>query len=115
LLLLRRRLALRLDGIGGLLKAGQYQSDMSQAASILKTAITNIQTYHAGVASAINTISNAQDTQKADIASLQQQIGNIQNVDLTEVGTALNLLQTQLQASYSATATLTQESILKYL
>ena len=95
--------------------AADYQSDMSQATSLLNSALTNIQTYHAGVAAAINTVTNEQTTQNNDISTLQQQIGNIQNVDLTQVGTELNLLQTQLQASYSATATLTQESILKYL
>ena len=95
--------------------AADYKSDMSQGAALLKTALTTIQTYHAGVASAINTVSNEQTTQQNDISTLQQQIGNIQNVDLTQIGTELNLLQTQLQASYSATATLTQESILKYL
>jgi flagellar hook-associated protein 3 FlgL len=95
--------------------AADYQSDMSQASNLLNTALTNIQTYNAGTAAAINTVSNEQTTQSNDITSLQQQIGNIQNVDLSQVGTELNLLQTQLQASYSATAMLTQESILKYL
>jgi len=95
--------------------AATYQSDMSQAGSLLNTAITNIETYQAGNAAATNTITNETTTQNDDISSLQQQIGDIQNVDLTQVGTELNLLQTQLQASYSATATLTQESILKYL
>ena len=95
--------------------ASTYQSDMSQAATLLSTALTNIQTYHAGIAAAQNTISQEQTTQTNDISSLQQQIGGITNVDLTQVGTELNLLQTQLQASYSATAAITQESILKYL
>jgi flagellar hook-associated protein 3 FlgL len=95
--------------------AATYQSDMSQAASLLNSALSNIQNYHAGVAAAENTITQETNTQNSDISSLQEQIGNIQNVDLTQVGTELNLLQTQLQASYSATATLTQNSILKYL
>ncbi|HEY4124944.1 MAG TPA: hypothetical protein VGM36_10045, partial [Rhizomicrobium sp.] len=61
------------------------------------------------------TITQETATQNADIASLQGQISDIQQVDLTEVGTSINLLTTQLNASYSATATITQESILKYL
>jgi len=95
--------------------AATYQSDMSQAATLLNSALQNIQIYNAGVAEATNTIKQETDTQNADISSLQQQIGNIQNVDLTKVATQINLLQTQLQASYSATATITQDSILKYL
>jgi flagellar hook-associated protein 3 FlgL len=95
--------------------AATYQSDMSQASTLLNTAVTNIQVYQAGTAAAINTVSSEQTAQNNDITGLQQQIGNIQNVDLTQVGTELNLLQTQLQASYSATATLTQDSILRFL
>src|SRR6185312_5025201 len=89
-----------------------YHDFMSQAASLLNSALTNIQSYHAGVAAATNTVTQTTAAQQQDISSLQQQIGNIQNVDLTSVGTSLNLLQTQLQASYSAAAALTQESIL---
>ena len=88
---------------------------MSQAATLLNSALQNIQIYNAGVAEATNTITQETDTQNADISSLQQQIGGIQGVDLTQVATQINLLQTQLQASYSATATLTNDSILKYL
>jgi len=95
--------------------AATYQSDMAQAATLLNSALSNIQTYNAGVAAGINTIKQATSTQNSDISSLQQQIGSIQNVDLTQVGTEINLLQTQLQASYSSTATVLQNSILKYL
>ncbi|MGE3622572.1 MAG: flagellin [Bdellovibrionales bacterium] len=95
--------------------AANYATYMDQAATLLSSALTNIQTYHAGVAAAINTVKQQQDTLNGDISSLEQQIGDIKSVDLTKVGTELNLLQTQLQASYSAAATLTQQTILKYL
>jgi flagellar hook-associated protein 3 FlgL len=95
--------------------AATYQADMSQAGTLLTSALTNIQTYNTGIAAATNTLTQEQTTQNQDIANLQIQIGTIQNVDLAQVGTELNVLQTQLQASYSATAVLTQDSILKYL
>lgn len=95
--------------------AATYQTDMAQAGQLLSSALTTIQTYNTGVASAINTVTQEQTTQNTDITSLQTQIGDIQNVDVAQVGTELNTLQAQLQASYSATATLTQDSILKYL
>jgi len=92
-----------------------YQSDMTQATQLLTQGLTDIQTYHTGVAAAMNTITQETDTQNTDINNLKSQIGDIQNIDVAQVGTMLNTLQAQLQASYSATATLTQESILKYL
>lgn len=95
--------------------ATTYQTDMTNATQLISSALNNIQTLHAGVAAATNTVSQEQKTQQTDIDNLQSQIGDIQKVDLTEIGTNINLLQTQLQASYSATANLSQLSILKYL
>jgi flagellin-like hook-associated protein FlgL len=92
-----------------------YQTDMTQASVLLNSALTNIQNYHAGVAAASNTITQEQTLQNTDIANLQNQVSNIQQVDVTQVGVELSTLQTQLQASYSATAAVIQLSILKYL
>lgn len=93
----------------------QYQTKMIAASGLLNTALNNIQATHAGVAGNTNILKQQTDTQNTDITSLQNQISDISQVDLTSVGTQINLLQTQLQASYSATASLIQESILKYL
>lgn len=95
--------------------AATYSTDMSNAATLINTALTSIQAIHTNVAANTNTITQEQTTQNNDIATLQGQIGDIQNVNLTQVGTEINTLQSQLQASYSATATIEQLSILKYL
>ena len=79
------------------------------------SAITGIQTLHAGVANNINALTQEKTTQNTDIANLQSQISNIQSVDITQVATEINLLQTQLPASYSATGMIEQLSIVKYL
>jgi flagellar hook-associated protein 3 FlgL len=92
-----------------------YATDMSQASTILSNALTAIQTVHAGVAGNINLVNTETSTQNSDVTSLQNQVSNIQSVDMTQVGTELSLLQTQLQASYSASASLLQDTILKYL
>ena len=99
-------------------KAGDtttYQSDMQQGASMLNSALSGIQAIHANVAANQNTLTNETTTQNTNITNLQDQISNIQQVDITQVGTELNVLQTQLQASYSATGTLEQLSLVKYL
>jgi flagellar hook-associated protein 3 FlgL len=92
-----------------------YKTDFANANTLLTTGLQNLQATHAGVAGNINIISQQTAVQNADITNLQNQISDIQQVNLTAVGTQINTLQTQLSASYSATASLIQESILKYL
>lgn len=92
-----------------------YQSELVTVGTLLGQAISHIQGLHAGVANNINILQTQLDNNTSDINSLLGQISDIQKVDLTEVGTKINILQTQLQASYSASANLTQLSILKFL
>ena len=95
--------------------ATTYNTDIVNAGNLLGTALNNVQGVHSGVSSNISILKNETDLQNTDINNLKNQIGDLQNADITQVGTSINLLQTQLQASYSATASLTQDSILKYL
>jgi len=95
--------------------AATYQSDMKNASTLLGSALTGIQTLQANNANNQNTLTNETTTQNTDITNLQDQIGNIQQVNTAQVATEIDSLQTQLQASYSATASLEQLSILKYL
>jgi flagellin-like hook-associated protein FlgL len=92
-----------------------YQSDMQQAAAMLSTSLTNIQTLHTGVASNQNTLTSETTAQNTDITNLQNQIGSIQDVDTTQIATEITVLTAQLQASYSATGNLEQLSLVKYL
>jgi flagellin-like hook-associated protein FlgL len=92
-----------------------YQSYMLEASKQLSQGLLDVQATHANVAGNINTLTSETSTQNTDISNLQGEISNIQQVDLTSVGTQINLLQTQLQASYSATASIEQLSLVKYL
>jgi flagellar hook-associated protein 3 FlgL len=92
-----------------------YQAAVISVGTILGQAISDIQGVHAAVANNSNILDQQTKNQNANIANLQSQISNIQKVDLAEVGTKINVLQAQLQASYSATASLTQLSILNFL
>jgi flagellin-like hook-associated protein FlgL len=95
--------------------AATYKADMTQATSLISSALSGIQTLHASVADNQNILTTEVSSQNADITSLKDQLTSIQQVDLTQVGTEINLLQTQMQASYSATASLQQLSLVKYL
>lgn len=92
-----------------------YQNYMTQGSTLLASGLSNVQSVHTSVAGNTNTITQETTLQNTDITNLQNQLSSIQQVDLTSVSTQINLLQTQLQASYSATGSLIQESILKYL
>ncbi len=92
-----------------------YQTNMTQAASLLSGALNDIQGLHSGVANSQNVLQQKTSTQNNAITALQNQLTDIQSVDLTEVGIKINLLQTQMQASYSATATLGKLSLVNYL
>jgi flagellin-like hook-associated protein FlgL len=97
------------------ISAAHYQSYMAQATSLLTTALSGIQALNGTVGSNQNILATETSNQNSDITNLQNQLSSLQSVDLTTVGTEIDNLQTQLQASYSATATLTQLSLLKYL
>jgi flagellar hook-associated protein 3 FlgL len=92
-----------------------YQTDMQQAATLINAGLAGIQTLHAQVASNQNTMTQQTTTQNTDITTLKNQIADITSVDLTTVGAEINTLQTQLQASYSATATIEKLSLVNYL
>lgn len=92
-----------------------YSSDMSQASSLITQGLANIRGVHTGVADANTTITQIQTTENTNISNLQDQIGTIQNADVNTVAVKINSFQSTLQASYAATAQMTQLSILKYL
>ena len=92
-----------------------YQTDMQQASTLISNGLAGIQALHAGVADNQSALTAETTTQNSDITNLQNQLTNIQGVNLAQVGTEINLMQTQLQASYSATASIEKLSLVTYL
>jgi len=104
-----------LQAAGNSANATEYQSNISQATVLLTDAVTSLQAMHTTVASNMNIISMQKKTQEAAIEQLTNQIGDIQQVDLTQVSTEITILQTILQASYSVTGNILKMSIINYL
>jgi flagellin-like hook-associated protein FlgL len=104
-----------LQAAGNATDASTYKSNISQASTLLTTAMTALQGVHATVANNQNTLTTETAAQNAALSSLTSQLSNITQVDITQVATELNLMQTQLQASYSATGTIEKMSIVQYL
>jgi hypothetical protein len=92
-----------------------YQSEMNQASTLLKEALSGIQTLNSQVANNQNMLKQQTKNLNSDINNLTDSLGFIQNADTTQVAATITILQTQLQASYSATGSLLKLSLANYL
>jgi flagellar hook-associated protein 3 FlgL len=92
-----------------------YKSNMTQASTLLSSALFELQSLHTSVVNNINTMSNLKTAQNAALADLTDQVGNIQQVDVTQIAAEITSLQTILQASYSVTGTILKMSIVNFL
>ncbi|MBV8061713.1 MAG: hypothetical protein JO126_01585 [Alphaproteobacteria bacterium] len=92
-----------------------YSSDMTTANNLLTAGLSGIQAIHAGLASNQNILSNEISTQNTDISNLQDQITGITGIDQASVAASLTAMQTQIEASYSATASTEKLSLTQYL
>ncbi|MDR3450902.1 MAG: flagellin [Alphaproteobacteria bacterium] len=104
-----------LQAAGNSTDSATYQANITQAATLLGSALSSIEALHTSVAYNTNTLTTETTTQNNAITALTNQVSDIQSVDITQVSVELNLLQTQLQASYSATGTIGKLSIVNYL
>ena len=92
-----------------------YARWMTEVSDTLGSGVQDMLTVSAGIGFNQQVVVNAQ-AQLEDISLVQQtQIGNYENVDPYEAATMVTSLETQLQASYSVTARLSQLSLLNYL
>ncbi len=92
-----------------------YKSYMAQASTLLSTGTQSLQAVNTTVANNINRFTSEATTQKNTITSLSSQISSIEGIDTTQVSTELLQMQTQIQASYSATGIIEKLSIVSYL
>jgi flagellin-like hook-associated protein FlgL len=92
-----------------------YQSYMTQASSLLASALSQIQNLHTSVANNINVMASEKTAQQTAISNLTDRVTNIQQVDTTEIATEITSLEAILQASYSVTGSILKMSIINYL
>lgn len=92
-----------------------YKAYMTQAASLISSAITSLQGLHTTVANNINVMTNEKDAQNTALTNLTEQVANISQIDTTQVSAELTSMETTLQASYSVTGSILKLSIVSYL
>ena len=91
------------------------QQFFSNASDALQTAITGLQNLQQNNDNNEVVIKDQQDVQTQTIATMQNTLGNLQDVDAATVATQLTDVENQLEASYKVTATLLNLSILSDL
>jgi len=104
-----------LQAAGNASDAATYQTNMAQAASLLGNALTAMQTMHTTVANNMGVMTTQKEMQEKSIDNLANQVFDIQQVDITQVSAEITMLETLLQASYSATGGILKLSIISYL
>lgn len=92
-----------------------YDEYLTRGRDLITKGLTNIRGIHTDVANAMTTLNRTAKLHNDTINTLVTRIDDIQNVDITEVAVKITTFQAQLEASYAATARMTNLSILKYL
>jgi len=92
-----------------------FDSFRQQSINELSTSRSGLRALRADVSTDLKSIGDSRDANTAMINLMQDEHSNIVNVDKTEVAVKLTQVQAQLEATYKATAALTQTSLLKYL
>jgi len=100
---------------GSSLSSSAQQVVASTAASLISQGMSGITSTQATIGMVQQRISDANSMMSSQQTLLQTQIGNLDNVNASEVATNINTLSTQLQAAYELTAQLQKLSLAQYL
>jgi flagellar hook-associated protein 3 FlgL len=100
---------------GTALSSSAQQIIASTAASLISQGMNDITSTQATIGIVQQRISDANSMMASQQTLLQTQIGNLDNVNASEVATNINALSTQLQAAYELTAQLHKLSLAQYL
>lgn len=92
--------------------AAQFFANASQAVETALNGLSNLS--QANSASEV-AIQDAQTTEQQSVATMQNQLGNLTQVDAATVATQLTTLENQLSGTYKATSTILSLSILSYI
>jgi len=92
-----------------------YTSLMDTAKTYLNDGLADVRALHTDSTNAFSTLQKAEKTIGSKITSLNNQVSDIESVDVNEVAIKIQVLQAQLQASYSAVSTIIHLTILDHM
>lgn len=104
-----------LQAAGTATDSATYDSYIKQALTSLTESLSELQSMHTMVVNNINVMDSVQKTQEKSIASLVNQLENIEAVDTTQISVEITALEAILQASYSVTGSVLKLSLTNYL
>jgi flagellar hook-associated protein 3 FlgL len=91
------------------------QSVLTRAATTLSQGTDGVTQAQARLGAVQRRASEASDSMASQSATLQTQIGTLENVDPAEAAMRVSRLTTQLETSYALTARLSKLSLVNYL
>ena len=92
-----------------------YTAWVGAAADALGSGLSGVLEMEASLGAMESQIATTIDRDQSRLDVLNTQLGNLESVDAYDAATRLNLLQTQIQASYAVTARLSQMSFLNFM
>jgi flagellar hook-associated protein 3 FlgL len=97
------------------LSTSDFDAIASASGTVISQGLTDLQSVTGKNGNNEATLTQESTQNTATLTVLQTQINNIENVDLAGASTKLTQLQTQLEASYRITASLSNLSLVNYL
>ena len=92
-----------------------YETLMSTARDLINAGLDGVREVHSTLAATQTVLNQVEDRHNQALEDINGQISDIQSVDVNDVAVKINTLETQLEASYSVTATMAKLSIINYL
>ncbi len=100
---------------GSALSQSAQQALVTTASSLISQGLSSMTTTETQVGASLGQITQANTSMSSQMAILQTQVGNLDEVDANSVATQLNTLQTQIETAYQLTAQLQKLSLAQYL
>lgn len=93
----------------------QINASLQQALTTATQGLTDLSNLQASVAAVSKQLQDAQTQQTNFVTFLQNSLSNVKDVDAAQAASQVQLLQTQLQSSYMAVASITKINLAQYL
>ncbi len=92
-----------------------HQTYIDGARTLIERAMTGITTLQNALAVDIASTQGAREVHMRTINLLQSEQARIEGIDMAEVGSRINAMQTQIEATFAVTRTLSQLSLVNFL
>jgi len=100
---------------GSALSSDAQQAVATAASSLVSQGVDSMINLQAGLGSTQSTVTNANDSMSSQLTILQDQIGDLDNVNQTATAAQITSLTNQVQMAYELTSRLSQLNLAQYL